>query len=739
LATIETTATGDWSAAGTWVGGTPPGDGDLAVLKHSVTVDDARVIGTGSGDAIVMFPDALLTVPDGATLTMQGRTVQLRKLKFVSGTGAEPAPGSNITDAVFGDGTLYEVDTQSGTWGVDAAGDLYLHDTDQTTYFLDNRVLSDDTVAFATSASSAAFAKPTGGIHVSGTGAIITDTVAAERWVLEGGTFHMSGTSPAAPATLSRAVGTASHSVYMPKAALDLENASISDWHETVAGIEKTFIRKLTGGLNAPSQVGDAGNYTYRIVNTVLTRTGAVEANITGTNFGAITLEVDAVDVVEPLAAHHIMVLQSTTSSAPTVEPLVNRVRNVRIHGSATVRQPFYGLHLGAGLNTEVTGVICVGFQMSGSNKAAGATIAESAVYFKKDADTTALLGFSWRTGGAVGPNVVLYSSGDGWTAELELGTPGTGMVVEGGPKNHQMFGPGNQDVESPITNSIFVGAHNNGAVSLMTDPGGSYSHNTAVLNATNTVFLGANYSGLDTTELTAHSNLIYFTAAASTAWRHLIDNTNASAGTVLDGPISHNLVWGAGLPTGDIVIAEAGGVVTVSRPDSRLHGARTGAKVMFRQVGSAHPINDTLHTITDVNGSSLTLDGVDGTGWPTGTFDGWAFVLYDNFTVSGSTWPDANYGEGDHYADLDPQFDNPDLRDAFDPAALLAGTRTPADVYADYASAVTPRNTAMANTDRAGTAAIGAVDYVAPAAGGGGTLFRSGKRASSRAGDRYV
>lgn len=61
MATITTAQAGNWSAGATWVGGTPPGTGDIADMDHDVTLTDNRVV-----DGI--------DVADGITFTMNDNT-----------------------------------------------------------------------------------------------------------------------------------------------------------------------------------------------------------------------------------------------------------------------------------------------------------------------------------------------------------------------------------------------------------------------------------------------------------------------------------------------------------------------------------------------------------------------------------------------------------------------------------------------------------------------------------------
>ncbi len=75
-------------------------------------------------------------------------------IDFDAGTGSAPSPGDTIDgDNSSAAGTLHLVVTESGSFGVDAAGYLVLYDVTGT--FQDNEPLSESASAFATSASTA--------------------------------------------------------------------------------------------------------------------------------------------------------------------------------------------------------------------------------------------------------------------------------------------------------------------------------------------------------------------------------------------------------------------------------------------------------------------------------------------------------------------------------------------------------------------------------------------------------
>lgn len=81
MATITSAQTGDWSSGSTWVGETPPGDGDIAIraVNHVITVDSNTTIGDDSGnDVLACYGPASgsdsggFIIPTGVTLTLKG-------------------------------------------------------------------------------------------------------------------------------------------------------------------------------------------------------------------------------------------------------------------------------------------------------------------------------------------------------------------------------------------------------------------------------------------------------------------------------------------------------------------------------------------------------------------------------------------------------------------------------------------------------------------------------------------
>lgn len=87
-ATRTTTQAGNWSDTATWGGSAKPGNGDVAVIGHAVTVDEDTTVGTSAAagtDAITA--SANLTVGDGFRLTVRGDTV-LQNANLILGAGS---------------------------------------------------------------------------------------------------------------------------------------------------------------------------------------------------------------------------------------------------------------------------------------------------------------------------------------------------------------------------------------------------------------------------------------------------------------------------------------------------------------------------------------------------------------------------------------------------------------------------------------------------------------------------
>lgn len=72
MATITSTQAGDWDQTSTWVGGVVPGDGDVAIIVHEVTVTGSVTVGTsGVEDTVAISIDSggKLNIGDGVAPT----------------------------------------------------------------------------------------------------------------------------------------------------------------------------------------------------------------------------------------------------------------------------------------------------------------------------------------------------------------------------------------------------------------------------------------------------------------------------------------------------------------------------------------------------------------------------------------------------------------------------------------------------------------------------------------------
>lgn len=75
MADIQTARAGNWTSGYTWDGGVPPGDGDVAYVKHDVRVDQNVTVGPSESaifDAVNVDDDADLTIAAGKTLVVRG-------------------------------------------------------------------------------------------------------------------------------------------------------------------------------------------------------------------------------------------------------------------------------------------------------------------------------------------------------------------------------------------------------------------------------------------------------------------------------------------------------------------------------------------------------------------------------------------------------------------------------------------------------------------------------------------
>ncbi len=77
MAAITSTASGNWSATGTWTGSVVPGNGDTVTVSHAVTVDVNTTVGTspsttGGTPALLVDSSGTFTIGTGITLTVRG-------------------------------------------------------------------------------------------------------------------------------------------------------------------------------------------------------------------------------------------------------------------------------------------------------------------------------------------------------------------------------------------------------------------------------------------------------------------------------------------------------------------------------------------------------------------------------------------------------------------------------------------------------------------------------------------
>lgn len=94
MAAITSTANGNWSATGTWVGGVVPTDGDTVTIAHNVAVDTNITIGnspTSTGKVITVNTTKTLTFNAGVAVACKGGILQKGSaiIQMEAGSGIE--------------------------------------------------------------------------------------------------------------------------------------------------------------------------------------------------------------------------------------------------------------------------------------------------------------------------------------------------------------------------------------------------------------------------------------------------------------------------------------------------------------------------------------------------------------------------------------------------------------------------------------------------------------------------
>lgn len=121
MATITSTANGNWSSGSTWVGGVAPGIGDTAVLAHNVTVDTNITVGTSPNDTstavITLNASKVLTIAASVTLTVRGNQAWTNGSGLVMGAGSQMV----FDNAASGGSPVYRI-TGAGIYTLSAVG-----------------------------------------------------------------------------------------------------------------------------------------------------------------------------------------------------------------------------------------------------------------------------------------------------------------------------------------------------------------------------------------------------------------------------------------------------------------------------------------------------------------------------------------------------------------------------------------------------------------------------------------
>jgi len=145
VATITSAQTGNWSSGSTWIGGVPPGDGDVAVrsVNHVITIDQSVTIGANGAaySAAIRGPTSTssdsggFVVADNVTVTLKGSFISGGEGSFitlgVTTGGAKlvfPVSISNNHKVSVGNGNGVR-----GTFTVNGASDNFCEINNQST------------------------------------------------------------------------------------------------------------------------------------------------------------------------------------------------------------------------------------------------------------------------------------------------------------------------------------------------------------------------------------------------------------------------------------------------------------------------------------------------------------------------------------------------------------------------------------------------------------------------------
>jgi hypothetical protein len=93
MATRTSSQNGAWSATATWGGAAPPGDGDIAIVAHAVTVTGDTVVGTGANETVL----SVATSATGASLTITGAKLTIKGNATFGGAYMGGTLGTRLT------------------------------------------------------------------------------------------------------------------------------------------------------------------------------------------------------------------------------------------------------------------------------------------------------------------------------------------------------------------------------------------------------------------------------------------------------------------------------------------------------------------------------------------------------------------------------------------------------------------------------------------------------------------